>query len=94
MNKKIITGVVVGSLMLTTNLMAEGNADVGKELFTNSQCMSCHGTDIYTSKDRTVANLAALEDKVRLCDSQLSVNWFDDEIKNVVAYLNKEFYKF
>ena len=94
MNKLITTGVVVGSLILTTNLLAEGKADLGKELYANSQCMSCHSTDIYTNEDRKINDLAALENKVRLCDSQLSVNWFDDEIKDVVAYLNKAFYKF
>ncbi len=78
----------------TTTALAEGNVENGKKLFDKSQCQKCHGTEVFTREDHTVKDIAGLSKQVRMCDSQLSVNWFDDEIADVVAYLNDAFYKF
>ncbi len=96
MSKKTTTGVVVGSLLLllTSNLFAAGNASTGKKLYQNSQCMRCHSSEIFKAKSRKVKSLKKLESKVRLCDSKLSTNWFEEDIQDVVAYLNKSFYNF
>ena len=72
----------------------QSNPVKGERLFKQSQCLSCHGTDIFTRKNRVVKNLNALEKKVRRCDSELDIHWFDDEIRHVVSYLNKTYYKF
>jgi len=71
-----------------------GDADNGKKLFAASECLSCHGTDVFTAPDRKVIDLKALDTQVRLCDSNLNTNWFDTEIHDVVAYLNQQYYKF
>lgn len=92
---KTITGVVVGSLLLvTTNAFAAGNSSTGEKLYKNSQCMRCHSSNIFKAKTRKVKSLKKLESMVRLCDSKLSTNWFEDDIQDVVAYLNENFYKF
>lgn len=72
----------------------EGNAVNGQKLFAGSKCLSCHGTDVFTKPDRKIKNLAMLESQVRRCDANSSTNWYDDEILDVVAYLNKTYYKF
>ncbi len=82
------------TLVLSSTAFAEGNATNGKKLFDKSQCQKCHGTEVFTREDHKVKDLAGLGKQVRMCDSQLSVNWFDDEIDDVVAYLNDAFYKF
>ena len=79
---------------LATIAYAKGNADNGKKLFNASKCQRCHSTEIFTKEDRKVKTLQQLENTVRFCDSRLSVNWFDFEIDDVVAYLNRDFYKF
>lgn len=99
MNKKSTTGVVVGSLLfITSGLFAAGDPTSGKTLYKkNSQCMQCHNSDIFkkgTNGKRTVHNLDQLEAKVRLCDSKRGPRWFEKDIKDVVAYLNTNFYKF
>lgn len=71
-----------------------GNAANGEKLFKASKCNQCHGTEVYTRKDRKVKTLPALESQVRRCDSNLNTNWFDDEIIDVTAHLNKKYYKF
>jgi len=85
--------LVLSGAMLSSNAFA-GNAANGKALFTGSKCGACHGTEIYTSKDRKVKNLKALEAAVRLNDSKLNTNWFDEDVKDVTAYLNQQYYKF
>ena len=98
------TTTLVKTLGLTLSLILSGalisnsafaaNAANGKALFTNSKCGTCHGNEIYTSKDRKVKDLKALEAAVRLNDSKLNTNWFDEDVKDVTAYLNQQYYKF
>jgi len=88
-----LAGLLI-SATFTTAAMAEGNEANGKKLFTGSKCNQCHGTEVFTRKDRKVTDLAKLEAQVRRCDSNLNTNWFDDEIIDVTAHLNKQYYKF
>jgi len=91
-SKTILLGLA--GLLISGSTMAAGNAATGKKLFTQSKCNQCHGTEVFTKKDRKVSSLAALEAQVRRCDSNLNTNWFDDEIIDVTAHLNKQYYKF
>ncbi len=85
----------LAGLLVTGITFAEGgNIANGKKLFTNSKCNQCHGTEVFTRPDRKVKDLKSLESQVRRCDSNLNTNWFDDEIIDVTAYLNKQYYKF
>lgn len=93
MNFSKITLALAG-LLVSGATLAAGNPANGQNLFTNSNCNQCHGTDVYTRKDRKVNSIASLEAQVRRCDSNLNTNWFDDEIHDVTAYLNQQFYKF
>jgi len=88
-----LAGLLI-SATFTTTAMAAGNVANGKKLFTGSKCNQCHGTEVFTRKDRKVKSLAQLEAQVRRCDSNLNTNWFDDEIIDVTAHLNKQYYKF
>jgi len=91
-SKKILLGLA--GLLISGASMAAGNAANGKNLFTKSKCNQCHGTDIFVKPDRKVTSLPNLEAQVRRCDSNLNTNWFDDEIIDVTAYLNQQYYKF
>ena len=91
---KLTIGLALSSLLISTSAFADGNAANGKSLFTGSKCGTCHGNEIYTSKDRKVKNLKSLEAAVRLNDSKLNTNWFDEDVKDVTAYLNQQYYKF
>ncbi|PWR00233.1 hypothetical protein [Leucothrix pacifica] len=82
------------TLSFAGSVFAAGDATNGKVLFEKRDCLSCHGTEAFTSEDRKIKNLKALEVQVRLCDSNLNNNWFDEEIHDVVAYLNEQYYKF
>ena len=86
--------LVLSGLLISATAHANGNAANGKKLFTGSNCGTCHGVEKYTSKDRKVKNLKQLEAAVRLNDSKLNTNWFDEDVKDVTAYLNQQYYKF
>lgn len=95
MNNKLMTlGLCTLLSLLSATAIAKGDADNGKILFDKADCQKCHSNDIFTKEDRKVTSLTELKDKVNVCDSQLSVNWFDDEVDDVVSYLNRDFYKF
>ena len=93
-NKFILTLIVLLSSFFVSNVALAGDVANGKKLFTESKCNQCHGTEVYTKPDRKVTSLPKLEAQVRRCDSNLNTNWFDDEIINVTAYLNQQYYKF
>ena len=65
----------------------------GKSL-QQENCMSCHDDGVYTRNDRRVTTLDGLSKQVKRCEQTLGLQWFDDDIKDVTAYLNESFYKF
>lgn len=93
-NIKAVLMLSVGLLLIQT-ASAEPNPANGQRLFEASKCLSCHTPDSFSNPaTRKVKSLADLEKQVRKCDANLSTNWYDDEILDVVAYLNKSYYKF
>ncbi len=88
------------ALLLLAPAVQAADAKRGEELH-NSQCISCHaarfgnnGSDIYTLANRRVTSLDGLKKQVTRCRDNLRVTWFDEEVDDVVVYLNKQFYKF
>jgi len=78
------------------------NADIknGKELH-DSNCTSCHisiqggdGSGIYTRENNRIETYPALIKQVKRCRDSLGVAWPEDDINDVVEYLNTSFYKF
>ena len=57
-------------------------------------CTGCHDSTAYTRANRIVQSLARLGTQVRLCKDNLGLTWFDDEVDDVIGYLNKEYYHF
>jgi cytochrome c2 len=86
--------LIVVSLLLTIAFNAQAvDIENGRTLHTDN-CLTCHTSDKYTSKTRKVHDLAALNSRVKRCDFSLGTQWFDDDIADVVAYLNNDFYQF
>ncbi len=59
-----------------------------------SNCIKCHGSEIYTREDRKVTSLDALGRQVQRCETALGLRWFDEDIDAMTAYLNDKFYRF
>ena len=88
------------SVMLLSPLGSASNIENGEKLHT-ADCKACHvgmsggeGTLLYTRKNRRVNSLPDLENQVRRCESNLQLKWFEDDIFDVVHYLNSRYYKF
>jgi cytochrome c5 len=90
---KIYSALLVSLLMSLS--LAGGNAQAldGEQLY-NSNCSSCHGTEVFTRPNRRVKNMAELTSRVRQCSYATEVKWFDEEVNAVSSYLNQSFYKF
>ena len=57
-------------------------------------CTRCHDSGVYTRPDRKVTSLPRLGTQVRFCRDNIGITWFDDEVADVIHYLNTEYYKF
>lgn len=68
-------------------------AERGKQLHTE-KCVSCHTTEVYTRKERKVTHYEGLQSRVETCAVNLDLSWFDNDINDVVTYLNTDYYHF
>jgi len=86
-------------ILTTTCLLAAGAlptiaaADNGAELHA-ANCTSCHDDAVYKRKDRRVTSMDGLKKQVQRCELSLGLKWFDEDVDDVVAYLNSTYYKF
>ena len=60
----------------------------------NAHCIACHNNSVYTRKNRNVRTLIQLVQQIKGCNHQLSKNFSDKEKKDLLNYLNHNFYKF
>lgn len=103
------TTMRIGMISLALGLMApmahaepfaQGDAGIGKQLV-EKHCISCHagsfggdGSGIYTREDRKVKNAQGLLQQIRTCNTNIGLQWFEDDEQNVARYLNQNYYHF
>ncbi len=89
-------GKAISTVLLVTNLggvAQAGELAKGKELH-EFNCLSCHGTEVYTRENRMIGSMDSLITQVNRCNVNLNTGWFDDEVEAVARYLNESYYKF
>ncbi len=83
--------------LASTSLMADsmllGNAKQGKRLY-KTACLTCHASEVYTRPNRTVKSIGGLVGRVGGCSTQLNLDLKQDQINDLVKYLNDTYYKF
>lgn len=89
--KKMITTAI---LCLSLSPFAQAQDVKNGEQLHNERCTRCHGTEVYTRGNRRIQSLDKLAAQVRFCKNQTGVMWFDDEVDDVIHYLNQTFYHF
>ena len=89
---------VLFTVLSSTAIASDVNR--GKSLH-DDNCIECHvsiqggdGSGIYTRADRRIDSLPALRSQVNRCKNSMGVSWPEDQIDDVVAYLNSMYYKF
>ena len=80
-------------LMLYLGSLQAADIDNGDDLHF-SNCTGCHDASVYTRDNRRVGNLERLRAQVRFCKDTLELTWFDDQVEDVVEYLNQTYYHF
>ena len=90
----MISKSFAGTALLVISFQSgAANLDNGDDLQLDN-CTGCHDSGVYTRPDRKVTSLPRLGTQVRFCRDNLGITWFDDEVADVVHYLNTEYYKF
>ena len=89
------------AMLLSGIAHAAPNVQNGKAI-DQAKCYACHakktgfsnGDMIYTRSDRKVKDFARLKTMVAMCNTELRLDMFPEDEADVIAYLNKQFYKF
>ncbi len=87
--------IILFAFILVLGIQTSVSADASDAAVNiQNKCTRCHDSGVYTRADRKISSLAALGKQVRICNIMTEANWFDDEIDEVVEYLNSAYYKF
>ncbi len=93
--------VQVAGLALATALAVAGcspsdsaKGDPARGAKTHETCLQCHGTDVYVPPQRKIDSLPALRKEVERWGDYYNPALSPQEIDDLVAYLNTQFYKF
>jgi mono/diheme cytochrome c family protein len=92
--QSIFLGVGTAVFLALGSVAAQAQPSENAEELYEENCLSCHGSEIYTREGRMVTSLEGLERQVQRCETALGLRWFDEDIKDVAAYLNHHFYQF
>ena len=91
--KTILQTATIALLLTALPAVQAADAGNGKQLV-DKNCTSCHDDSVYTRDNRRVKTLDALKKQVKRCELNLGLKWLDDEISDVVSYLNDSYYRF
>jgi mono/diheme cytochrome c family protein len=82
-------------LAIAASLSTLSWADVphGKELH-DEHCTKCHDDSVYKRPDRFISSKEALDKQVTRCGLNSGAQWFDEDVADVVDYLNSTYYHF
>ena len=80
--------------------MLLGNPEHGKQLY-DSKCAGCHisqfggdGSGVFTRENRRVNSIEGLIGQVHACNDMTHADLTEDDINDLVIYLNEAVYKF
>jgi len=102
---KIYAGAFLSAVLSLSTISANaqnillGDSASGKTIH-DSKCDACHtaqfqpGSKIYTRPDRRVKTVEGLMKQVAFCNAQTGANLSDNQVNDVIKYLNETFYKF
>ena len=95
MKKSMIAALIMASLAQGAQAasMLPGDAAKGKKLV-EAGCTSCHGSEVYTRKDRKIKSIEGLMGQVGKCNTNLARHYSDAQLNDVVKHLNDAYYKF
>ena len=93
---------------LLTPVVWAGDPDSGAELYKHTEfaftingelrddvtCSDCHEPASYKRPERQAMTYGNIRYWVGACNLTMDAGWFPDEVEDVVAYLNREYYQY
>ena len=92
MKKSVIKGIGIW-LFIESYQSIAFDIDNSKALH-DANCVHCHNESLYTSDKTKIDGYEKLHERVSQCELMAELTWFCDEINDVTAYLNGNFYRF
>ena len=86
------SGFLTALLFVPTLALGAGDAVKGEQR--HQSCLQCHGTEVYVPPKRRIGSLSALRKEVVRWADYYNPKFSKAEVEDVVAYLNRDFYKF
>ena len=87
-------------LVLASDIFKDADLALGEKLIAEHQCVACHvskvggdGSAIYKPQGR-IGNAGLLRGMVEMCNTQMNLGMFPEEVTAVAAVLNRDHYKF
>jgi cytochrome c2 len=84
--------VCVFFLHAASPALAAGDAARGEIL--HKDCEGCHGTELYVKPRAKAKTPSALKKEVERWNDRMNPKFTKQEIEDLVAYLNRDFYRF
>jgi mono/diheme cytochrome c family protein len=75
-------------------LAATARAESRGELLYTTHCNSCHTTQMHWRDRRSATDWPTLQTQVRRWQGNAGLQWTDEDIAQVVQYLNQRYYRF
>jgi len=95
-----LLAMLLFSAYVSASALQLGDAGRGKTLH-DQKCIACHngqfngdGNRMYTRPDHKVKTIEGLLKRVEFCNQQLGAGLNENQINDIVKYLNDGFYKF
>ena len=63
-------------------------------LLYRTHCIACHDAEVHWRQKRLATDWQTLSEQVRRWQANTGLNWTDEEIDEVVRYLNSTIYRF
>jgi mono/diheme cytochrome c family protein len=89
-HRHLALGIVIG--LSFSPLAGAADLKAGQALH-DEHCLKCHDSGVYTREDRRISSLDGLRKQVKRCELSLGLTWFDEQVEDVVHYLNATYYK-
>jgi hypothetical protein len=86
---------ILQKMILVLPLVSFLYASDGKTLYMEANCQKCHHMDEqYDPRSEKVTSLHDLKGWVLGCANNFGIEWFPEENKQVVEYLNETYYHY
>lgn len=92
MKRRTVALLVFAGWLAAGPAGAAGDAARGASL--HEACLGCHGAELYTPPRAKVKSLTVLKKEVDKWNDRYNPKFSKQEVEDLVAYLNRDFYKF